>query len=196
MVGGGLGIYHVEKQKKNTILPNERIVANQSTVSIGMLRNGNLIGGTSVETPGGAESQAEEAGIYLFDWETKNVAYFHKPIRGTREISQLYIDECDRVHGLTKESLYFVFDSKTKELTHLFDLGEYGNVVRNGFVYDDYKQLLICLLSHSVIQIDIQKDVQLKNIANLASEATSGIVLHQGLLYYGSGSHLIGLEIE
>lgn len=64
MVGGSLGIYHM-KTEVNLLLTHEQLVENQSTISLGQLSSGDILGGTSIETPG-EQSHEKEKHVYMY----------------------------------------------------------------------------------------------------------------------------------
>lgn len=197
MAGGGLGIYHVES-KINTIIPHTSIVQAQSTVCLGVLRSGNILGGTSVETPGGASTKDNEGFLYLLDWERKEIVYKINPIPGSREISQLFIDKKERAHCLSIEGTYFVFDPYEKTNLFSVDLSVYGIPVRNGFVLNEKGTHLYCLLSDAILAVDMSTDgiTEPKVIARLDEPATSGIAYDHGKIYFGCGSNLYSIQVE
>ena len=195
MVGGGLGIYNTITQQ-NTILSHNQVVPNQSTVSLGELSSGMIIGGTSIDTPGGACSAEKDAKLYLLDWQHQRVADIFIPVKGTRGIAQIYIDPYDQVHCLTDNCLYFVCNPLTHEVYYRKDLSQWGSVVRNGFVYDQDSRKLLILLTRTLLSVEL--DGRSFNdpvvVRTLPEEASSGVVLHSGRVFYGGGSHLYSIK--
>ena len=195
MVGGSLGIYHI-KTEKNHLLAHEKLVENQSTISLGELSTGDILGGTSTETPGGAESREKEARLYVLDWKTLKVKNCFVPIKGAREITQIYVDQFNRAHCLTEQSIYFVCDPYTEQILFEKDLSRWGQIVRNGFAYDITTNMLYCLLSETLFRIDIEEKQcgEPKVVDSLPMSASSGIVHKNNKIYYGSGSHLCSIQ--
>ncbi|WP_313893755.1 hypothetical protein [Psychrobacillus sp.] len=195
MVGGSLGIYHA-KTEKNKLLTHEKVVINQSTVSLSQLNSGEILGGTSVETPGGAESREKEGCLYVLDKETHTVKNSFVPIEGAREISQLFVDQFDRAHCLTNQSIYFVCNPNTEQILFRKDLSSFGQIVRNSFAFDMSSNTLFCLLSNTLLSIEIseEKYAEPKVVRSLPMKASSGIVHKNNRIYYGSGSHLCSID--
>ncbi|SDM39049.1 hypothetical protein SAMN05518871_101104 [Psychrobacillus sp. OK028] len=195
MIGGSLGIYHI-KTEENHLLTHEKLVKNQSTISLGELSSGDILGGTSIETPGGAESQEKEARLYVLDWKSKKVKNSFVPIQGAREIAQIFVDQFDRAHCLTEQSIYFVCDPYTEQILYQKDLSSWGKIVRNGFAYDLPTNTLYCLLSHTLLGIVIQQEqcLEPKPIHSLPMCTSSGIVHKNNKIYYGSGSHFCSIQ--
>ncbi|MCH6269365.1 hypothetical protein [Neobacillus citreus] len=197
MTGGGLGIYLVDS-RTNTVLPHTSVVPNQSTVCLGVLRSGDIVGGTSIETPGGASTKEQEGKLFLFDWTKQEVGFRISPIPGSKEISQLFVDVRDLVHGLTIEGIYFVFDPQSRKVLFQKDFSGYGAPVRTGFVGSTEQPALYGLLNQAIIKIEITgpEPREPEVHALLANRATSGMVYHDGWIYYGSGSHLMSIKVE
>ena len=195
MVGGSIGIYHI-KTEKNHLLTHEKLVENQSTISLGELNSGDILGGTSTETPGGAQSREKEAHLYVLDWKNQKVKNCFVPIKDAREITQIFVDQFDRAHCLTEQSIYFVCDPYTEQILFEKDLSRWGQIVRNGFAYDVTTNTLYCLLSETLLRIDIEEKQcrEPKVVDSLPMSASSGIVHKNKKIYYGSGSHLCSIE--
>jgi hypothetical protein len=197
MVGGGLGIYNTVTEQ-NTVLSHNQVVSNQSTVSLGELGSGLILGGTSIDTPGGASSAEKDARLYLLDFQNQRIADIFIPVKGTREIAQIYIDPFDQVHCLTDKSLYFVCNPMTHEVHYRKDLSRWGSVVRNGFVFDQDSRKLLILLTNTLLSVELDggsfKDPIV--VRTLPEEASSGVVLHNGRVFYGGGSHLCSIKAD
>lgn len=190
-VGGSLIVLDIYTET-TTVYEQDVVVPHQSTLSLGALSCGNVIGGTSIETPGGGVPAAREAVLYRFDWRDRLVTKQWSPIPDAREISLLVIDAQDRVHALTSDSIYFVFDPAREGLLYCEDVSKWGAIVRNGLLLVNDasgSQVVIGLLSRGLFMV--QPDLMTPRlITELPKEATSGFVLLQGKIYYGCGSEL------
>lgn len=197
MVGGALGIYHIETEK-NQLITHESVVVNQSTVSLAELSSEDILGGTSIETPGGAQLREKEGCLYVLDWKSKVVRHKFTPIKGAREISLIYVDSFGRAHCLTDQSVYFVCNPYQQEILYQQDLSSWGRVIREGFVYDITSKTLFCLLSKTLLKIEISKEkvYEPKVVQRLEREASSGIVFYNKRIFYGSGSHICCIQTE
>ncbi|WJH35115.1 hypothetical protein N6H14_03090 [Paenibacillus sp. CC-CFT747] len=116
------------------LLPHTDLVPHQSTVALAALSNGDVIGGTSIETPGGGVPAARQGAVYRLDWRSRKTAAVWYPVPGAREVSQLVTDSRDLVHGLTSDSVYFVMEADTGRVRQQTDLSAWGGVVRQGLV--------------------------------------------------------------
>ncbi|WP_062106857.1 hypothetical protein [Bacillus niameyensis] len=195
MTGGGLGIYHVGT-KEIEIIPHTAIVPNQSTICLGILRSGDVLGGTSIDTPGGASSKEKTGALYYFNWSKKQVEYVLNPISDSREISQLFIDCEDQAHCLTVEGVYFIFNPTKGLVSKSIDLSKYGTPVRSGFTVNEQRTKLYGLFSKTIIMFDLESHAEPAIVTTLEIAATSGIAFKDGRIYYGSGSRLLSVEVE
>lgn len=185
-VGGALGIVHIPTQSVQ-IVDHHTVVPYQSTLGLAALSNGDVIGCTSIETPGGAEPIATEALLYRLRWHDRVVSEKWVPIPRAREISLLTVDAKDRVYGLTSDSIWFVFDPGTGNVVHRQDLTAWGSIVRQGLLMTD--RGVIGLLSHSLFTVD-PTTLMVRQLAYLPKAATSGIAFLHGDVYYGCGAEL------
>lgn len=194
-VGGSLIVLDVDAET-TSVYEHDVVVPNQSTLSLGVLSCGNVIGSTSIETPGGGAPAAREAVLYRFDWQHRRVTKQWSPIPDAREISLLVVDAQNRVHAITSDSIYFVFDPVRESLIYCEDVSEWGAIVRNGLLLVNDasgSQVVVGLLSRGLfmVQPDVMKP---RLVTELPKEATSGLALLQGKIYYGCGSELWSYE--
>ncbi|WP_235941622.1 hypothetical protein [Paenibacillus puerhi] len=232
-VGGGLAVVHVGHAAEAVdgagsaasgaavdewfeVYDHDQVVQHQSTVSLAAMSGGDVMGGTSIETPGGAAPLAKEAVLYRFDWRERRVVQRWVPIPEAREISLLVTDRNDLVHGVTSSSEYFLFDPSRGKVLYREDLSKWGSIVRQGLLIADPideaglnpligsgaepgfqrgtdaadgGQVVAGLLSRALFRI--RTDGGRPELAAwLPKEATSGIAMLKGKLYYGCGSEL------
>jgi hypothetical protein len=185
--GGALGIYNI-RTGEHQIVPNEAIVPFHSTICLAVTEDGDLIGGTSVETPGGAHPKASEAQMYIMDWRTKTVRLRWVPVPGSREISLMLRSPLSHIHALTSDCLYVVIDCSTQQLLHRRDLSEYGRIVRNGLELgsDGY---VYGLLSRGIFRVD-PNTFRIDIAAVPPEEITAGMALTEDGIYFASGCQL------
>ncbi|WP_342566635.1 hypothetical protein MKY09_11120 [Psychrobacillus sp. FSL K6-4046] len=196
LVGGALAIYNMDTEKQ-VVIRNEDILPFHSTICLSELSNGDIIGGTSVEAPGGAVSKEQDARLYVLDRTTMQLKCSFVPFNGTREIIAIYTDMYNRVHGVTGLGMYFIWDTEMNSILSGKDLSSYGEPIRSGFVYDEPNHTLYCLMSNALIAIDVKQPCPEPILKKgLEAKASSGTVLFNGRVYYGSGSHLYSVSIE
>lgn len=192
-VGGALAIYDLATGT-DEVLPNQAVVPDQSTLCLGALEGGDLMGGTSILAPGGAQPRASEAVLYRLDWATRKVRWRCTPIPGAREIALLAVEGGRRVHAITGDSCYFAFDPETREVLCRHDLSSCGEVVRDG-LRPGPGGVLYALLRNAICRID-PESLRPAVIARPPVPITAGMAILQGRLYFGSGSHLWSYSLE
>ncbi|WP_054955594.1 hypothetical protein [Paenibacillus dakarensis] len=188
--GGGLGIVDVQTAQVE-MLEHRDTVSGQSTISLTVLPDGRVFGGTSIETPGGGKSTAEEAVLYELNLPARKVIRQWKPIPGAKEIAQLASGEEGILYGLTSESVFFIFDLKLERTVHHFDLSSWGSVVRQGLLMTEWNgsPILLGLLTRALFTVD-PESMQPELLDWLPIEATTGIACLNGDVYFGSGAEL------
>ncbi len=187
MCGGGLGIYDLETGR-TSLITHEDVVPYQSTITLKALPDGDLIGGTSVSTPGGGHPQAEEGVLYVMDWATREVIFQTAPVSGAPEVFSIEVGPDGLVYGLTTGSQFFVFDPATRKVVHREDMSEYGGLPRctltNGPDGDLY-----AAFAKAIVRIE-PGTFDHERLATPPQPITAGTVIHRGRLYFASQSHL------
>lgn len=133
LTGGGLAIVDVETGEA-TLLTHEQVIPNQSTTALRVLPDGNLVGLTSVDTPGGGHEKAPEAMVYLFDWATRQVTFSTVAAPGARMGVALGVFGDGQVLGIMSTGATFVFDPATRTIVHRESTAQYGGIGRDGLV--------------------------------------------------------------
>lgn len=189
MVGGGMGFYNVETGDF-ALVENTDLLPGHSIIALDRMADGLLVGGTSIEAPGGAEAVARAAKLVFVDPETRGIAYSVEPVPGAAEISAVAVSGDGLVYGLASGSMFFVLDAETKSVLARHDLSEYGAVLRPGqsFLQTDDGTYLV-LLSRTLLRIQNNGQTIL-SIATLPQTATAAGAIQDGRLYYAAGSHV------
>lgn len=187
-VGGGLCFYDVRSGEEK-LLTHEQLIRYQSTVSVALDRTGSLVGGTSIETPGGAEPKASHACIYRLDTQTQQVIAQWSPDPAIREYAQLMVDEAGRIHVISSCSQYIVWDPERGKEVMRRDCSDWGKVVRQGMAYVPEHRSMIGVLSEAIFCVDTDS-LEIRLLAAPPTPITSGLALAADTIYYGSGSHL------
>lgn len=194
MCGGGLGIYDLETEQP-TLIPHEQVIPYHSTLTLKALPNGDLMGGTSVLTPGGGHPKAKEGVLYIMDWETKQVIFQTVPVRGAAEVLSIEIGPDRRVYGLTSDSTFFAFDLKEKEIIHWEGLSSYGDVPRHRSLLCGPDGRLYAAFTNAIVSIEPGVFTHEK-LATPPAPITAGIALHRGRLYFASTSHVWSYRLD
>ncbi len=191
--GGGIGIYDLETGE-STLLSHENVVPDQSTIALKVLPDGNLVGGTSIQTPGGGHEKAREGELYILDWKTKKVVFRTIPVPGASDVASLEIGADGFVYGVAGPTPeLFVFDPRTRAVVRRESLARFGILPRqvlaraaDGRIYG--------LLSKALIRIDPGAKSAVK-AADLPAEATAGAVIAAGRLYFAAGARLFSVGL-
>jgi hypothetical protein len=187
LVGGGIGIYNLATGEA-TLLPNEDLLPGLSPITLKAFADGNLVGGTSIEAPGGGHPTADEAELFLLDWATKQVTFHAVPVPGDGNIVSVQVGPDGLVYGLSGNATFFVFDPSSRLVVHIESYGEFGSVPRHalqlgpdGFLY--------AMLSGAILRITYGT-FEHENIVDTPSPIAAGGALASGLLCYACGSHV------
>ena len=193
LCGGGLGIYNIETETA-TLIQHEQLIPNQSTIALRALPDGNLVGGTTTEAPGGGHPLAKEAVLYLFDWPTRKVVFQAAPVPGAGSISSLEIGSDGHVYGIANGCKLFVFDVKKREVIHEADLAEFGGITRPGMVRAP-EGAILATMSKGVVRLTPGTFAH-ELIATAPQAMSAGPALLNGRLYYASNAHLWSVSLE
>ncbi|MGQ9729842.1 MAG: hypothetical protein ACUVX8_01085 [Candidatus Zipacnadales bacterium] len=185
--GGGLGFYDLETGK-TTLLKHTEVIPGHSTITLTALPNGDLVGGTSVETPGGGHPVATEGVLYVMNWATRTVTFQMVPVPGEREVWSLQYAPDGLVYGLTSGSQLFVFDPTIRQVVHREALSQYGGLPRHLCLFPRDNSLVI-LFSRSIVRLTLGSFTHEK-IAETPVGVNAGGAIVENRLYFASGSHL------
>jgi len=186
--GGGLAFYDLATHQ-STLIPHEHLIPDQSTITLKALPDGNLVGGTSIETPGGGHPTAQEGVLYLLDWATRKVVFQTAPVPGATSVFSLEVGPDGRVYGLTTPgSDFFVFDPATRQVIHRESLAEYGGLPRPALLWGPEGKLY-GLFTKALVQIEPQT-FRHQKLADAPGPLSAGAAILKGRLYFAIGSHL------
>ncbi|MCC6444298.1 MAG: hypothetical protein IT210_12700 [Armatimonadetes bacterium] len=185
--GGGLGFYNLETGQSE-LLTHRALIPDQSTVTLRTLPDGNLVGGTSIETPGGGHSPAQEGVLYILDWKTRKIVYQVTPVPGAGDVFSLETGPGGLVYGLASGSRFFVFDLKKRQVVHREDLSAYGGLPRPALQMGADRRLY-ALFTGAVVRIDPKTFRHIK-LVDAPGSISAGLAILDGRLYFAVGSHL------
>lgn len=186
-VGGGLGIYDLQTEQA-TLVTHEKLIPNHSTIALRVLPDGNLIGGTSTEAPGGGHPLANEAVIYGYDWQAAKVLFQVAPVPGAGAIVTLEVDAEGKVYGLASGGQFFVFDPVTQQVIHRADLSELGGPLRSGLSRQPDGRIY-AVFSRAIARIE-PGSFAVTVLANPPVPVTAGMAIVGGRLYFCSGASI------
>jgi hypothetical protein len=195
--GGGLVTYDA-KTRETRVKPAAELIPNQSTVAMEMLNDQTVVGGTSIETPGGGAILAKEAELYLMDAATQKVTFRIVPVPGARTIADVHVAPDGKVYGLTDMVKFFVFDPQTKKVIYTADWltdTKWSQPFNPGNALWNAPNGRVGALFPKVM-LEVQPDYSIRKLADMPEGTGAGAVVLNNRLYFGTGSHLqsVGLS--
>ena len=118
MDGGMFGILDLQTGKKRVIadwLPGE------SCKSSIFLPDGDLVGGTAIDTHGGHKSKASAAAVFRMDWKTGKIVALHR-CAGTNKVIDVALWQ-GKLLAATASCQMLVMDPKTLKVEKSFSIG-------------------------------------------------------------------------
>lgn len=190
--GGGLLLYNV-KTDEHTLLTDTAVVLDQSTMGLAPLKNGKILGGTSIGPGTGGERKASEAVMYIMDIATHKIEWKEPVIPKAQNYTDLHARPDGLVYGIADRRTFFVFDPETRRVIHTYKAHEqYGATVAEQsprvFVRGEGNDIYI-LFDHHIVQV-MPDDFSLKHIAKLPAPMRGGGDYLNGRLYFVCGSRL------
>jgi hypothetical protein len=185
--GGGLAIYDLETGRSE-LFTHQQLIPEHSLVSLRVLPDGNLIGGTSTHGGHGTEPVPGEAQLVIFDWKARKIAFQSSVVPEATTIHNLELGSDGLVYGLTDTAVLFVFDPVARRVVHRESLAEYGAVTyhemtraADGNIYIVMAQAILRLRPGSR---------KAEKLADAPAPITNGIAVVEDRLYFICTSHL------
>jgi streptogramin lyase len=193
LCGGGIGIVNLETGEDTLLTAEEDLVPGQNCITLKVLPDGNLIGGTSIHGSGGGHSTAQEAILYIVDWATKKVSFSMAPVPGDGNIISIQVAADGLVYGLSGNATFFVFDPKTREIVHSEKFAQYGGVPRHALqIGPDGK--LYATLSKAIVRIT-PGTFEHEKLADTPVPISAGGAFINGMLVFASQSRVWTYEV-
>jgi len=193
LCGGGLGIFNL-KTEQATLLDHEHLIPNQSTIALAALPDGNVVGGTSIDTPGGGHPLAKEAVVYILDWATKKVLFQVAPQPDGGPVSSLLVGPDGLVYGIVGGARLFVLDpAKRQIIRNDIDLSAYGGIVRPGMVLGPDK-MIYAAMTGAIVKIEPGSCTATK-VADTPMGISAGPVIKDGRFYFASRASLWSYDL-
>ena len=195
--GGGLLFYEMASGGQ-VLLSDSDIVTNQSTMSLCVLQDGKILGGTTTAPGTGGEKKANLAELYIIDKETHKVDWKQALIPGVQAYSDLITRADGKVYGIADSRIFFVFDPVTRSIVYQKDLsktlghtvgGQCPRVWIKGSGNDIYM-----LLTNGIVQVD-HGSYGLKLLTRTPEPVTVGGDYLKGRIYYISGANLFSYTL-
>ncbi|MFW6437840.1 MAG: hypothetical protein ACOCZ7_02395 [Armatimonadota bacterium] len=192
-VGGGIGIYDLETGEDTLLTAADDLLPGHSCITLKALPDGNLVGGTSIAAPGGGHPTADEAELFILDWESREITWHGAPVPGDGNIISIYVLDDGLVYGLSSNSTFFVFDPAEKRVVHSESFEEYGGVPRHA-LQEGPDGHLYATMRNAIVRVTPGSFEHVK-LADTPAPATAGGASVDGRLYYASGARVWSYEI-
>lgn len=190
--GGGLFIYDMDEET-GVMLSHEELLENLSPFSIVALPNGDLVVGTTTMPGTGGQVKADEAQLFVLDWETRQVVWHEAVVPGVARLTDLILGPRGLVYGIAGNSLLYVFDPETRTVVHEESLIEYGppggSQAPRIMVLNEDGSTLYIMFQRAMVAVDTDTYAHRK-LADAPVSLQAGIVLLDGRIYFASGSRL------
>ena len=183
--GGGIGIVNVQTGEATLLTADKDLLPGHSTITLKALPDGTLVGGTSIQAPGGGHVIATQPELYLLDWQTKKVIHRAPVVPDGGDIISIHVGPDGLVYGLTAKSAFFVFDPRSRKVVHQESFAEHGGVPRHALqIGPDGK--VYAMLTRAILRIAPGSFAHEKR-AEAPVTITAGGALVNGHLYFTSG---------
>ena len=196
LTGGGL-LFWDRPTATQVLLTHDKLIPQQSTMSLVALPDGNLLGGTTISPGTGGQYKADQAELYLLDLATKQIAWHAVAIPGAKN----YIDLCLGPDGLVwgfADRQFFVFDPAAKRIVHRetmeTSLGPIGYNQGPRVFLRGPKDRVYALFQRAIARIE-PKGWKLNVVAKSPVMISSGGDCLDGRLYFAAESHLYSFKL-
>ncbi len=195
--GGGLMIYDTE-ERDYTVIPHTDLLEHQAPTSLVALPGGDLVGGTTTAPGTGGERLADEAELFVFDWENREVVWREAIVPGVQRLNEVVLAPDGLVYGIATDATLFVFDPEAREIVHEESLEEYGRPAgsqapRSMVLGPD--DTIYMLFTGAIVALT-PGSFEHEKLADSPTPITAGVVLHDGRIYFSSRSHLWSYELQ
>jgi hypothetical protein len=195
--GGGMFIYDLEADA-GQVLSHDELLENLSVYSLVALPDGNLVGGTTIAPGTGGAVKAEQAELFIFDFDSRTVVWREPIIPGVASIADLLIGPDGLIYGMAAGSKFFVFDAESRTVVHREQLAEvYGELAgaqapRIMTLGPD--ENIYVLFREAIVRIQPGSFEHTK-LADSPVSIRAGVELIEGRLYFTSGSHVWSYKV-
>lgn len=188
LCGGGIGIYDLKAGTPQLLTAEKDLLASHSCITLGALPNGDVVGGTSINAPGGGHVKATEGELFILDWKTRKLVWHGAPVAGDSRIISIMVGKDGLVYGLSGKSTFFVFDPEQRKVLRSESLAKFGGVPRHALQLAK-DGTLYATLSKAILRYDATGKKWLK-LADTPATVTGGGALVGGRLYFASRAEI------
>lgn len=186
LCGGGIGIYDIQNNKSTLLEAKKDLLDGHSCVTLKCLPNGNLIGGTATDAPGGGKRISNQGEIFIVDWAARKLLWRGIPIPNSPEVCQLHVTPDGLVLGLARPSTFFVFDPASKKVIKQDNWTKYGGIPRHLAFIPDNSGNLFVLMRNTILKVDQKFFRETVAVSKLPAPVSVGGAFLNGRIYYAS----------
>lgn len=196
--GGGL-LFWDKAKRAATVLKDQDVVPDQSTLSMINLPDGQMLAGTTTSPGTGGEKKAAEAVLYIMDLAGRRIEWQAAGLPGVQEYTDLTAGPDGKIYGIADRTIFFVFDPVERAIVARQDVGgELGRAAYHQgprvFVAGP-KGAVYALFSKGIAKVDPQSNI-LKLVAASPLPVDTGGDYLKGRIYFSSGSHLLSWKVN
>jgi len=193
LCGGGIGIYNLDTGEAQLLTADADLLPGHSPTTLKALPNGDLVGGTSIEAPGGGHPTAREAELFILDWKSRKMVFRTVPVPGDARVSSIQVHGNGKVFGLCASATLFVFDPATRKVVFSQDLRGSGGVPRHALLLGP-KGKLYAMLGDAILSI-CPTTFEHRALSRTPVRVTAGGACVNGRLWFAGRSHVWSYRI-
>jgi hypothetical protein len=195
--GGGLLICDREL-RRGALMEHTDLIPEQSTMSLALLPEGKILGGTTTAAGTGGEKKAEEAELYILDLATRKLEWHAVLFPGVQNYTDLCPGPRGLVYGIADQKRFFVFDPKKRKVIRQRDLEpRFGRTISHQgprvFVPAPDGTLYM-LFVKGIARINPRAHT-IEMVAESPVPIAAGGDILDGRLYFASGSHVYSFKL-
>lgn len=197
LTGGGLLIWDVESRAA-TLLQHTELLPDHSTMSLALLSNGNLLGGSTIGAGTGGEEIAKEAQLYILDMASKKIIWHQALFPGVHSYTDLCPLPDGRILGVADQRRFFVFEPSDRSIVYAKDLEpDHGPTTsqQGPRVFVVSPDGRVFMLFRKGIAAVNTETYEISLLAQSPVDIAAGGDYLDGRLYFGSGSHLYSYDL-
>jgi hypothetical protein len=195
--GGGL-LFWDRSRGERVLLTHEQVLPQHATMSLVVLPDGKLLGGTTTSPGTGGERKAQQAELYLLDQATKRIEWHVPVLPGVQGYTDLCLGPDGLVWGIADQTIFFVFDPANRQVVHQQSIAaEFAATVSHQgprvFVRGP-NQEVYALCVRAIARIELP-GWRIQLLAKSPVALTAGGDYLAGRLWFASGSHLYSYRL-
>jgi hypothetical protein len=195
--GGGL-LFWDRTTRTRVLRTHEELLPEQSVMSLAMLPDGNVIGGSTTSAGTGGEKKAEQAELFILDPASKTIVWHEPLFPGAQNYTDLHSGSDGVIYGVVDRKTFFVFDPETRRVVYQKDMEEqFGptNSQQGPRVFVNTPDGRIYMLFAKGIARVLPDTFDIRMEAESPVAIGPGGDFFQGRIYFGHGSHLYSWQV-